>query len=107
MRFPKNSLLFCENRHERQGERCVALEGRGAQISIDAGEPLRMELKAFLDSMKNRSKPLADGQAGYEALKIVEACYESSRKWRRVEITPHPFPLPDWGEGKVMDRCNY
>jgi UDP-N-acetylglucosamine 3-dehydrogenase len=84
--FQKNSLLFCDNRHERQGDMCVALEGDVQGISIESEEPLTIELKAFLDSIKNRSKPLADGQAGYEALKVVEACYESSQKGRRIEI---------------------
>jgi UDP-N-acetylglucosamine 3-dehydrogenase len=84
--FQKNSLLLCDNRHERQGGKCVALEGEMSPLSFDAEEPLRLELKAFLDSMKNRSRPLADGQAGYEALKIVETCYESSRRGRRIEI---------------------
>jgi predicted dehydrogenase len=65
---------------------CVALEGDVQGISIESEEPLTIELKAFLDSIKNRSKPLADGQAGYEALKVVEACYESSQKGRRIEI---------------------
>jgi len=84
--FQKNTLIFCDNRHERQGERCVAMEGQTQVVSLETEEPLRIELKAFLDSIKNRTKPLADGQAGYEALKVVEACYESSRSGRRIEI---------------------
>jgi UDP-N-acetylglucosamine 3-dehydrogenase len=84
--FQKESLLFCDNRHERQGGKCVALEGKTSPLSFDAEEPLRLELKAFLDSVKNRGRPLADGQAGYEALKIVETCYESSKSGRRTEI---------------------
>jgi len=84
--FQKNSLLFCDNRYERQGERCVALEGEVSEIPFDEEEPLKMELKAFIDSIRDRSKPLADGRAGYEALKVVEACYESSRKGAKVEI---------------------
>jgi len=84
--FSKDSLLFCDNRHEKQGSKCVAVEGNAQEISMKSGEPLAIELKAFLDSIKNRSKPLADGQAGYEALKVVEACYESSRSGKRVEI---------------------
>jgi predicted dehydrogenase len=84
--FQKNSLLFCENRHKREGDRCVAVEGEASKIPIDEEEPLKLELKAFLNSIKDRSRPLADGQAGYEALKIVEACYESSKKRSRVEI---------------------
>lgn len=87
--FQKNSLLFYENRHEKQGERWVALEGGVNEISLSSEESLRIELKAFLNSMRDRSKPLADGEVGYEALKVVEACYESSQSGRRIEI--------DWG----------
>ncbi len=88
--FQKNSLLFCENRHEREGGKCIAVEGEARNLSVKPAEPLTIELEAFLDSIKNRTKPLADGQAGLEALKIVEACYESSRTGERVEI--------DWGK---------
>jgi predicted dehydrogenase len=84
--FQKNSLLFCDNRHERQGGKCVALEGEARSMTIETEEPLTAELKAFLDSIRSRSRPLADGQAGYEALKIVEVCYESSRAGKRLEI---------------------
>jgi UDP-N-acetylglucosamine 3-dehydrogenase len=84
--FQKNSLLFFENRHEKQGEHYVALEGEVSEIPLDSKEPLRIELEAFLHSMQNPSRPLADGNAGFEALKIVEACYESSQKGRRIEI---------------------
>jgi UDP-N-acetylglucosamine 3-dehydrogenase len=84
--FKKTSLSFYDNRYEKQGERWVALEGEVNEISFGSEEPLKLELKSFLDSMINRSKPLADGQAGCEALKIVEACYESSRSGRRIEI---------------------
>ena len=48
------------------------------------------ELEAFLYSMRHRSEPLANGRAGYEALRIVEACYESSQRGKRIEI--------DWKE---------
>lgn len=68
----------------------MAIEGKAQEIPFDAEEPLQLELKKFLDSIRNRSKPLADGQVGLEALRIVEACYESSQKGQRVEI--------DWGK---------
>lgn len=84
--FQKNSLLLYENRHEVQGGKCVALEGDAQSIPLPQEEPLTTELKAFLDSIKNRSKPLADGQAGFEALRIVEACYRSSQSGKRVEL---------------------
>jgi UDP-N-acetylglucosamine 3-dehydrogenase len=84
--FQKNTLLLCENRHERQGEKCVALEGEARDVPVMSGGPLELELKAFLDSIKDRSRPVADGQAGYEALKVVEACYESSRLGKKIDI---------------------
>jgi predicted dehydrogenase len=84
--FQKNSLAFFENRHEKQGNRWVALEGKPEEIPLPGGEPLKLELAQFLNSIKTRSRPIADGQAGLEALRIVEACYESSQKGRQVEI---------------------
>lgn len=84
--FQRNSLLLCENRHVWPGKRCVALEGESSPLSFESHEALSLELKAFLDSMRDRTEPLADSRAGYEALKVVEACYESSRLGRRVEI---------------------
>jgi len=84
--FQKNDLLFCDNRHEQKGGKCVALEGGTQGIPVAPEEPLTIELKAFLDSIKSRSRPLADGLAGYEALKVVEVCYESSRSGKRIEI---------------------
>jgi len=84
--FQKNSLRLYENRYEKQGERWAAMEGEVHEIPLNSTEPLQLELKAFLNSMKDRSKPLADGQAGYEALRVVEACYESSRNGGKVEI---------------------
>jgi UDP-2-acetamido-3-amino-2,3-dideoxy-glucuronate N-acetyltransferase len=88
--FQKNALFLYQNRHERQEDRWVALEGEVNEIPLESGEPLQLELEAFLDSMKSRSSPLADGHAGYEALKIVEACYASSQSGGSIEM--------DWGK---------
>ncbi len=90
--FRKNTLLFYENRHEKQGDRWVAMEGKCSEIPIGSEEPLAIELKAFLESIVTRKRPLADGRAGYDALKVVEACYESSKRGERIEI--------EWEESK-------
>ncbi len=84
--FQKNALSFFENHHERQGERWVAVEGKPEEIPVSPGEPLKLELEGFLACIRNRSESLADGNAGLEALRIVEACYESSQTGRRIEI---------------------
>ncbi len=74
-------------------QRHVKKEGRwgvdgGSVFSpeIKAGEPLKIELESFLRCLESRERPIADGQVGLEALKIVEAAYESSRLRREVEI---------------------
>jgi predicted dehydrogenase len=84
--FQANTLVLYENRHENQGGKWVAVEAKGRDIPIEKAEPLALELKAFMESIRNRSNPVADGKAGYQALKIVEACYASSREGKRVEI---------------------
>jgi UDP-2-acetamido-3-amino-2,3-dideoxy-glucuronate N-acetyltransferase len=89
--FQKNTLSFFENRHEKQGDRWVAIEGKPQDVPLEGGEPLKLELVQFLNSIKTRSRPIADGQAGLEALRVVEACYESSRQGKLVEI--------DWNKG--------
>lgn len=82
----KGVLLRCDNRHEWEGGRCVAVEGKATEVEVPRDEPLKRELEAFLDAIRSRKKPLSDGQAGYEALRVVEACYESSRRGERVEL---------------------
>jgi predicted dehydrogenase len=74
-------------------------------VPLEKEEPLKRELVQFLDSVKTRSRPLADGQAGLEALRIVEACYESSERGQRVEIDwresiPSPSSFSQRGEEK-------
>jgi predicted dehydrogenase len=84
--FQKNSLHLFKNHHEKKEDQWVAVEGEVEEIPFEHEEPLQLELKAFIESIKSRSNPLADGLAGYEALKVVEACYESSEIGKRIEI---------------------
>jgi predicted dehydrogenase len=50
-------------------------------------EPLQAELRAFLDSVRTRKKPLADGWAGYDSVRVLEAANESAKSGRKIEIT--------------------
>ena len=40
-------------------------------------EPLALECKHFLDSVRTRQKPRSDGESGLEVLKILEAAQTS------------------------------
>lgn len=42
-------------------------------IPVDAGEPLKLELSHFIESVSERKKPLTDGEEGLKVLKVLEA----------------------------------
>jgi len=42
-----------------------------SKIPVAPGEPLRLELQAFLESVRNRTKPVVDGVAGRRALALA------------------------------------
>jgi len=56
------------------------------QLEFPPEEPLRAELAAFIDSIERRSRPLVDGWAGFQAIRVVEAALESARTGAWIEI---------------------
>lgn len=61
---------------------------RGAtEIKIGFKEPLRLELLDFIKSIKTGQKPLADGQAALNAIRVMEKALESARLGRTVRIS--------------------
>jgi UDP-2-acetamido-3-amino-2,3-dideoxy-glucuronate N-acetyltransferase len=50
-------------------------------------EPLREELRHFLDCVRTRQKPRTDGQNGLRVLRVLDACQRS------LENGGHPVPL--------------
>jgi predicted dehydrogenase len=75
-----------ENRHAREGNDFKAVEGAVSQIECAPEEPLLAELRAFVKSAQTREKPLADGWAGHEAVRVVDAALQSARSGQRVEL---------------------
>jgi predicted dehydrogenase len=47
---------------------------------IDEKEPLKEMCDHFIDCVKNRKKPLSDGQSGYNVVRTIEAAQESLKK---------------------------
>jgi predicted dehydrogenase len=74
------------NRHIVTGTDAKAEEGAVHQLEFPPEEPLLAELRAVVDSITSRKPPLADGWAGYESVRIIEAAMESVRT--RKTITP-------------------
>jgi len=84
--FRNNSVKIFGNEHQIRDGKCVAVEGNKKEIIVIGDQPLTTELKAFLNSVKTRVLPVSNAQTGYEAMRIVDACYESSRLGKKIEI---------------------
>jgi predicted dehydrogenase len=75
-----------ENRHVREGDDFKGVEGVVRQIECPPEEPLLAELRAFVKSAQTRQKPLADGWAGYAAVRVLDAAMESARSGQTVKL---------------------
>jgi UDP-2-acetamido-3-amino-2,3-dideoxy-glucuronate N-acetyltransferase len=75
-----------ENRHERVGNDFKVVEGTVHQVECPPEEPLLAELRAFVDSIQTRKAPRADGQAGYDSVRVLNAALESIKTGKTVEL---------------------
>jgi predicted dehydrogenase len=74
------------NTHLAEGKEVKAVEGVVSQIETPPEEPLLAELRAFVDSIKTRARPLADGRSGCDSVRVMNAALESARTGRPVEL---------------------
>jgi len=74
------------NHHHQENGEWKAVEGDVHTAEFDPEEPLLIELRAFLSSLKTRATPLADGSCGVDAVRVIEALLESSRIGRPVPL---------------------
>jgi len=79
-------IKMFENRHIVDGSSIKAVEGAVNQLEFPPEEPLRAELAAFIHSIGRRSRPLADGWAGFQAIRVLEGALESARTGEWIEI---------------------
>jgi UDP-2-acetamido-3-amino-2,3-dideoxy-glucuronate N-acetyltransferase len=75
-----------ENKHIREGNAVKAVEGVVTQIEMPPEEPLLAELRAFVDSVQTRKAPRADGWAGYDAVRVMNAALESVKTGKTVTL---------------------
>jgi UDP-N-acetylglucosamine 3-dehydrogenase len=75
-----------ENRHVRDGADFRGVEGMMTQIECAPEEPLLAELRAFIKSVQTRQAPLADGWAGYEAVRVLDAALQSAKTGQQVKL---------------------
>lgn len=64
------------------GEQTVTLyqeNNKVENIKVENKEPLKEELRSFINAVQSNTQPEVTGQDGYEALRIVEAAKKSSK----------------------------
>ncbi len=74
------------NQHRKEGVEWKAIEGDVHTAEFDPEEPLLIELRSFLGSIKKRTPPLADGQSGIDSVRVVQALLESAKKGAPVAM---------------------
>lgn len=73
-----------QKKHILTGGRFEAINGSVLSPNIDFVEPLYLELKHFLDCVRERKKPLTGIEDGIDVLRIIEAAYNSSHSDKTV-----------------------
>jgi UDP-2-acetamido-3-amino-2,3-dideoxy-glucuronate N-acetyltransferase len=75
-----------ENKHVREKNDFKGIEGAVHQIECPPEEPLLAELRAFVDSVQTRKGPRADGHAGYDSVRVLEAAMESAKTGKKIDL---------------------
>lgn len=75
----QDKVKIYDNQHRKENGEWKAFEGGVHTTEFDPEEPLLIELRAFLSSIRTRTPPLADGQSGVDSVRVVEALLEANR----------------------------
>jgi UDP-2-acetamido-3-amino-2,3-dideoxy-glucuronate N-acetyltransferase len=103
----EHKLLLYPHRVEWKNRIPTAVKADAEIVPLPADEPLNMECRQFLDSIRTRTPPRTDGREGLRVLKILEAC-QASLKGRGAPVgvagadaqaayTVHPSAYVDEG----------
>ena len=74
------------NTHTINGADVKAVEGISQQLEFPPEEPLHAELRRFLEAIETRKPHHADGWAGYESVRILEAALQSAKEARTIKL---------------------
>ena len=70
-------LLLYDQRVDFEKDLPVLKKGGANSIPLPDVEPLRAECEHFVSCIKQRKKPLTDGESGLRVLQVLEACQQS------------------------------
>lgn len=84
--FGRSVVTVFDQEHRRVGGEWTAREGEPQEVKASGEEPLRRELREFVECVTGRRRPAVDVHDGLQALRVVEAAQRSSRLGRRVAL---------------------
>ncbi len=82
----QDKIKIYANHHQKENQDWKAVEGDVRTLEFDPEEPLLIELRAFISSIQTRTKPLADGPSGTDAVRVIEAFMVSDRCGAPVKL---------------------
>jgi UDP-N-acetylglucosamine 3-dehydrogenase len=85
--YGSHAVAFHAGAHHRRGAGWDAVAGPVERVPASGGEPLRLELAAFLAACAGRGPVAVSAADGVHALEIVEAAALSARACREVALT--------------------
>ena len=80
----QDKVRIYRNRHLLDNDTWKSVSGEIINKEISPAEPLFLELQDFLNCVNSGAKPKADGQAGVDSLRVVEAAMQSHAEGREI-----------------------
>jgi predicted dehydrogenase len=84
--FGAGAVVLYGQEFRRDGEAWQALDRGKEELSVGPGEPLKLELQAFLAACAGRGSNLVPAEAGFRALAVVEAAARSAAQGGVVAV---------------------
>jgi predicted dehydrogenase len=85
--YGTGAVAFHAGEHVRRGGAWDAIGGDVENVAATGGEPLRVELSAFVDACAGRGPNHVTAEDGVHAMEIVEAAAQSGRLRREVALS--------------------
>jgi predicted dehydrogenase len=82
----KQTVILHDIHIEKKDGTFNAVDNGSSSLNVKFKEPLKLELKDFVESISAGKKPLADGEAASRSVMIAEKALESARLKRSVKI---------------------
>jgi len=82
----KQTLKLHNSHIEIHNGQFKAIDRGATEIKLEFKEPLKLELLDFIESIKTGRKPLGNGQAALNVIKVVEKALKSAKLGRSLRI---------------------